>query len=95
MQHFVTMPGVVNADQVIVQSEQMKQAYVDYLTDWAGEETRDIWKEKIYNLSNSIKKCLRINRVSFWHGFICFLFQQYKQEQLLHNNPFQIEEIHL
>jgi len=47
MQHFVTMPGVVNADQVIVQSEQMKQAYVDYLTDWAGEETRQLWEEKI------------------------------------------------
>ena len=47
MQHFVTMPGVVHADKVIVQSEQMKQAYVDYLTDWAGEETRTIWEEKI------------------------------------------------
>lgn len=47
MQHFVTMPGVVHADQVIVQSEQMRQAYVDYLTDWAGEDTRGIWEEKI------------------------------------------------
>ena len=47
MQHFVTMPGVVNADQVIVQSEQMKEAYVDYLTDWAGEDSRALWEEKI------------------------------------------------
>ena len=47
MQYFVTMPGVVNADQVIVQSEKMKQNYVDYLTDWAGEETRELWEEKI------------------------------------------------
>ncbi|MBR4981557.1 MAG: LicD family protein [Lachnospiraceae bacterium] len=50
MQHFVTMPGVVNADKVIVQSEQMKEAYVQYLTDWAGEETRGVWEEKISGL---------------------------------------------
>lgn len=54
MQHFVTMPGVVNADQVIVQSEKMKQNYVDYLTDWAGEETRSIWEQKISGLGSSL-----------------------------------------
>ncbi len=47
MRYYVAMPGVVNADQVIVQSEAMKQSYVDYLSQWAGEETRPIWKEKI------------------------------------------------
>lgn len=47
MQHFVTMPGVVNADKVYVQSEQMKETYIDYLTDWAGEETREEWRQKI------------------------------------------------
>lgn len=47
MQHFVTMPGVVNADKVLVQSEQMRNTYIDYLTDWAGEETRTEWEQKI------------------------------------------------
>lgn len=54
MQHFVTMPGVVNADKVIVQSEQMKGAYVDYLTDWAGEDTRAIWEEKIRGMGSPL-----------------------------------------
>lgn len=54
MQHFVTMPGVVHADKVIVQSEQMKQAYVDYLTDWAGEETRAIWEDKISGIGSPL-----------------------------------------
>jgi len=54
MQHFVTMPGVVNADKVIVQSEQMKEAYVEYLTDWAGEETRSLWEEKISGLGSPL-----------------------------------------
>ncbi len=47
MKYFVAMPGVVNADKVIVQSETMKQSYVDYLSNWAGEDTRTIWEEKI------------------------------------------------
>jgi len=55
MQHFVTMPGVVNADQVIVQSEEMKEAYVEYLTDWAGEETRELWEEKISGLGSPLE----------------------------------------
>lgn len=54
MQHFVTMPGVVNADQVIVQSEQVKQNYVDYLTDWAGEDTRALWEEKICGYGSTL-----------------------------------------
>ena len=32
----------------------MKQAYVDYLTDWAGEETRTIWEEKICGLGSPL-----------------------------------------
>jgi hypothetical protein len=47
MQYFVTMPGVVNADKVILPSESVRQTYIDYLTDWAGEDTRSIWEEKI------------------------------------------------
>ena len=54
MQHFVTMPGVVNADRVIVQSEQMKENYVEYLTEWAGEETRSIWEEKILGVGSPV-----------------------------------------
>lgn len=45
--YFVPMPGVVWADRIILQSEDMKQSYVDYLSDWAGEDTRSQWEEKI------------------------------------------------
>ena len=45
--YFVPMPGVVWADRIILQSEAMKQSYVDYLSDWAGEDTRSVWEEKI------------------------------------------------
>ncbi|MBR5509705.1 MAG: LicD family protein [Lachnospiraceae bacterium] len=52
LKYFVPMPGVVHADQVIVQSEQMRQTYIDYLSDYAGEETRKIWEEKISGIGS-------------------------------------------
>lgn len=54
MKYYVAMPGVVNADKVIVQSEAMKQSYVDYLSGWAGEDTRSIWEEKIYGTGSPL-----------------------------------------
>lgn len=45
--HFVTVPGVMNADRVLVQSEAMRQVYINVMTQFAGKHTRKIWKEKI------------------------------------------------
>lgn len=47
MAHFATVPGVVNAHKVIVQSENMRLAYIQALTEWAGEDSRPIWEKKI------------------------------------------------
>lgn len=44
---YVNMPGVVFADQVIVQSEQMRETYIELLTEFAGEDTKQLWEEKI------------------------------------------------
>lgn len=52
LDYYAVMPGVVHADRVIVQSEQMKQMYVDKLTQEAGENTRHIWEEKILGLGS-------------------------------------------
>lgn len=54
MQFYCTMPGVVQADLVILQSEQMKMRYVEKLTDFAGENTREIWEEKIVGLGTPL-----------------------------------------
>lgn len=50
LRYFCNMPGVVHADTVIVQSEQMKDVYVELLTEFAGEDTREIWENKILGL---------------------------------------------
>ena len=52
MAHFCKVPGVLNAHKVIVQSPQMKQVYVNVLSEWMGEATRSTWEEKILGLGS-------------------------------------------
>lgn len=47
MRYYVTVPGIVYADRIIVQSENIKQLYVEKLTEFAGEDTRAVWKQRI------------------------------------------------
>nr|MCR5733510.1 hypothetical protein [Lachnospiraceae bacterium] len=47
MEFCINTPGVARADEVIVQSENMRQRYIESLTKWAGENTRSIWERKI------------------------------------------------
>lgn len=65
--YFVSTPGVVNADRVIVQSESMKQSYVDYLCEWAGEDTRSIWEEKILGTGSPLDDIVEtVERPTEW-----------------------------
>lgn len=67
-EYFVKVPGIVHADKVIVQSEKMRQTYIDVLTEFAGEDTKVVWEEKIkglgsplFDVSESIgKECMDI-----------------------------------
>lgn len=56
MKHFCITTGVINADQVIVQSENMKKAYVKILTEfmkeYSGGNTKDYWEKKILGLGS-------------------------------------------
>lgn len=45
--HFFTVPAVFHAHKVIVQSEKMRQVYINALTKHVGEETRFVWEKKI------------------------------------------------
>lgn len=48
MDYYVTAPGIIYADEVQVQSENIKEQYVNKLTAFAGENTRDHWIKKIH-----------------------------------------------
>ena len=47
MEHFAQVPAIINSDIVMVQSENIKQCYVQSLVKLAGENTREIWDKKI------------------------------------------------
>ena len=52
MKHFCTAPGVINADKVVVQSEDLRQIYIDVVTKAAGADTRGYWTKKISGLGS-------------------------------------------
>ena len=52
MEHFCTVPGVMNADKVVVQSEDMRKIYVNVLTEEAGTDSRKYWEDKILGLGS-------------------------------------------
>ena len=62
MDYYCLSPGVVNADITIVQSENMKNLYIEKLIKETGEETREIWGKKIRGSGSPL-----INRdIDFW-----------------------------
>lgn len=65
MKHFCTVPGVIAADRVIVQSEKMRQIYINVLTGLLSEKGlgRKYWEKKILGLgSPKIAKVLATRR---------------------------------
>lgn len=52
IEHFCAVPAVVYADQVFVQSEKMRQIYINVLTKTMGTDTRTVWEKKIYGLGS-------------------------------------------
>lgn len=54
LEHFCTAPGVLHADQVIVQSENMRKVYVDVLAEYTAEHgfSRKYWESRILGLGS-------------------------------------------
>ena len=52
MAHFCILPGVIHAHQVIVQSENMRKAYIKALTGEFGARSERYWEHKILGLGS-------------------------------------------
>ncbi len=52
LQYYVTSPALVYSDRVIVQSQNIKEQYVNALTAFAGSETKNLWEEKLLPMPN-------------------------------------------
>ena len=57
MQHYVAAPGVICADRVIVQSENIRERYIEVLTAFAGEDTKPAWEKKITVRESAVEAC--------------------------------------
>ena len=47
MRYYCTMPGVINADMVLLKSEILRNTYIEKLCDFVGETTRELWEKKL------------------------------------------------
>ena len=54
LKHYVTAPGIVYADEVRAQSENIRRQYINALVRFAGGDTVDIWEKKI--IVSSVRK---------------------------------------
>lgn len=71
MENYVYVPGVVHADKVWVQSENIRLRYIDYLTEKCGEDTKAVWEEKIEIRPVAItEEVVDSETVAKWKGII-------------------------
>lgn len=52
LEHFCTVPAVVYADKVVVQSKGWRQIYIDVMTNMMGSDTKRVWEKKILGLGS-------------------------------------------
>ncbi len=67
VEHFCLAEGVINADCTIVQSEAMRQIYVDVLTRHSSRELRPYWEKKILGLGSPKVDRIRNPREEDYH----------------------------
>ena len=47
IREYVCNKAVINADKIITQSETMREMYIDILSSFTGEDTREVWERKV------------------------------------------------
>ena len=52
--YFVKIPGLMHADKVLLESEEVRKMYFEELKDFCGEDTADIWEEKLKVMDEQI-----------------------------------------
>lgn len=52
LKYYVTTPGVIYADKVYVQSDNIRTRYIEKLVDFSGKEVKQVWEEKIEVIDN-------------------------------------------
>ncbi|MCR4746224.1 MAG: hypothetical protein K5894_13470, partial [Lachnospiraceae bacterium] len=58
LEYLVRKPGIMNADLVLVPSENLRICYIEELVRFAGENSRYIWEEKIQTVEDDKESCV-------------------------------------
>ncbi len=51
LKYSLTMPGAMYADRILIESPAMKALFVNHLTAFAGEDTKEVWADKVMTIS--------------------------------------------
>lgn len=97
MEHFVLNPGVIRANYVIVQSEAMRQIYIDILTRHSGEATRSFWEGRVLGLgSPKMDKVLAAREEDFEipEGWKWHIYKNYAYKGNMGKNGLDVGETH-
>lgn len=51
LKYSLMMPGAMYADRILIESPAMKALFVNHLTTFAGEDTKEVWDDKVMTIS--------------------------------------------
>lgn len=51
LKYSLTVPGAMYADKILIESGAMKELFVNHLTAFAGEDTKEVWADKVMTIS--------------------------------------------
>ncbi len=51
LKYSLMMPGAMYADKILIESGAMKELFVNHLTAFAGEDTKEVWADKVMTIS--------------------------------------------
>lgn len=91
MEFYCAMPGPINADITLVQSDATRMAYIDCLTDFAGEATRGVWEEKIKTSDLPVEDMVKRETARLKKEYMQFIPEKWKQ--LLYNKDGAVKKI--
>lgn len=52
--YYILQPGVTMSDVVLVRSSELREFYIDRLTELCGAQTRPIWERKVQTIEGSV-----------------------------------------
>ncbi len=68
--YFVKIPGLMHADKVLLESEEIRKLYIEELLKFCGEDTLDIWEEKLEVMDDRQENTAVRDIPKAWEGLL-------------------------